>query len=332
MMRESTPMNRNTGLIGIALAAVAALQLPLNADASCGTGVSFDGYYSLIVGTSNGPSLRANFWVLDEGDPTVGAGVDNGNVADNSWIRDGTDLGGPWVVMGDWMPNGDNVDYDGCPNNLPNGGATSSMVFSLSDLDGAGNMTYAVICTTRNTQTYMQYSTDFPPGCDANSCVPRLAMVPAPQATITNSVRTLNDVTVTVASPNFAAGFYGDGSPNCTAANAIPQYDVYEQQTARGVPPSPWNDAGPWVLAATCDIGSPCTLPAFISPTNTDIVPAVSPHFDSDFTTGEAATGAAARVGVKSTQLQAGPTLAVTPKPKTGPDRRRAAPRPQGRQ
>jgi hypothetical protein len=83
------------------------------------------------------------------------------------------------------------------------------------------------------------------------------------------------------------------------------------------------------VLTATCNIGQPCTLPAITSPTNTDIYLAVSPHFNSNFTTGEAATGAPARVGPKSTRLQAGPILAVTPKRKTIPNPSGEVPGPQ---
>jgi hypothetical protein len=297
----------------------------LNADASCSTYVSFGAYYSQLVGMSTYQSLRANFWVLDQGDPTVGLGVDNGNAIEAyGWI---TSKSGDDYILGGWAFS---ANYDGCPNDLPNGGTSSSMVVSLSDVNGAGSMTYAVICATRNTHAGVQYSMDFPPGCSGNFCAP-FNMVVAPRATITNVIRDngTNDVKVTVASPSFAAGFYSDGSPNCTAANAIPLYDVYKQQTARDAPPNPSIDAGPWVLTATCNIGQPCTLPAITSPTNIDIYLAVSPHYNSNFTTGEAATGAPARVGPKSTRLQAGPILAVTPKRKTIPNPTGEAPSPQ---
>jgi hypothetical protein len=323
-------MNRNTRLLGIALVGVAALLLPLNADASCGTGLSFGAYYTALSGTTNGPSLRANFWVLDAGVPAVGPGIDNGGqIETDSWVVPYTN--GP-TIRGDWAVQ---TTYDGCPNTLPNAG-TSSMVFSMSDVDGTGNMTFAVACVTRNPQAGVQYNLDLPPGCGGGNCAP-ITLIQAPRAVISNSVRTAgtNDVTITVASPTFsgpATGFYSDGSANCTATAAIPQYDVYRQQTARDVPPSPSLDAGPWVLAATCAIGTPCTLPAIASPTNTDIVLATSPHFNSNFTTGEAATGAAARVGQKSLKITAGPVIAVTPKPKVVPNPRTQAPGQQNQQ
>jgi hypothetical protein len=323
-------MKRTTQLLGIALVGVVALLVPSKADAFCGTALSFGAYYSSLTGATNGPSLRANFWALDAGVPAIGPGVDNGAAVDTGiWIVPYPAAGDPLKIRGDWNSV---TTYDGCPNNLPNAG-TSSMVFSASDVDGTGNMIYAVACVTRNPQAGVQYNLDLPPGCTAANCAP-IAMVQAPRAVISNSVRTAgsNDVTITVASPNFAPGFYSDGSAACTAAAAIPQYDVYRQQTARDVPPSPSLDAGPWVLAATCAIGTPCTLPAITSPTNTDIVLATSPHFNSNFTTGEAADGAAARVGQKSLKINAGPVIAVTPKPKVVPNPRTQAPGQQNQQ
>jgi len=124
---------------------------------------------------------------------------------------------------------------------------------------------------------------------------------------------------ITVGTPNFALGFYSDGSVGCDAATVIPQFDVYKQQTGRGVPANPTNDVGTaWVLATTCNTsGSPaCVVTTTCGTTNCDNYLAVVPHYNSNFSTGEAATGTPARVSAKSANVQAGPTLAVTPKSK----------------
>jgi hypothetical protein len=148
-----------------------------------------------------------------------------------------------------------------------------------------------------------------------------------PKATIVNIVRTngTNDVIVTVASPSYAAGFYGDGSPNCTAANVIPLYDVYVQQTARDAfrtrLPTPVRGCFSLRLATSVTVHAARDR----QPTNTDIYLAVSPP--------STATSPPARpqpvpprVGLRSTRLQAGPILADPPRRRTFPEPRVEAP------
>jgi hypothetical protein len=199
------------------------------------------------------------------------------------------------------------------------------MVMSFSDVDGAGRMTYAVACVHRDTQAGVQF--DFTRPGDAP-----IALVPGPKPPITNAVRVGTDATITIGVPNFSAGFYSDGSAGCDVATLIPQFDVYKQETARGAPPAPTNDAGGvWVLVATCSSsGSPvCTVTTTCGLSNCDNYFAVAPHYNSNFTTGEAATSAPARVGRRTPIVQAGPILAVPPKPRAIPNPRVEAPRTQ---
>jgi len=316
-------MKRTTQILGIALVGVAALLLPLNASANCGSDISFGSYYSAVTGTVNGPALRSNFWTMGLGNPTIGAGVDNGpvNESDN-WL---VSYNGALVVLSGWAQK----SYDGCPDAagqpLP---PAQRMVMSFSDIDGTGNMTYAVTCTSRDTQAGTQF--DFTRPGQAP-----LALVPAQKANITNTARVGNEATITVGVPNFSAGFYSNGSVGCELATVIPQFDVYKQQTARNVSPAATNDAGGvWVLAQTCSTsGAPaCVVTTTCGTTNCDNYLAVVPHYNSNFTTGDAASAAPARVSASSTRVAAGPILAVTPKPKAIPNPRVEAPRTQGNQ
>ena len=71
-------MKKSTRFLGIAAVGIAALLLPLNAHAVCGSTLSFGGYYSLLTGTTAGPSLRSSFWILNNGNVAHGSGMDNG--------------------------------------------------------------------------------------------------------------------------------------------------------------------------------------------------------------------------------------------------------------
>jgi hypothetical protein len=318
-------MKRTTQLLGIALVGVATLPLALNASANCGSDISFGSYYSAVTGTANGPALRSNFWTLGLGNPTLGAGVDNGPVSESdNWL---VPYNGALAVLSGWAQK----SYDGCPDAagqpLP---PDQRMVMSFSDIDVSGNMTYAVACAHRDTQAGAQFDFTRPPGGQGS---PPIALVRAQKASITNTIRGGNEATITVGVPNFSAGFYSDGSSGCDLATVIPQFDVYKQQTARNAAPAATLDAtvgGPWTLVGTCNsTGSP-TCVVFTTTcgtTNCDNYLAVVPHYNSNFTTAEAATGTAPRVSPSSTRVQAGPILAVTPKPKAIPNPRVEAPR-----
>lgn len=303
-------MNKQARFLGIALVGVVALMLPLNADATCGSAISFGSYYSFVTGSTNGPSLRSNFWTLNNGNPATGAGVDNGLIVETGkWLIPYGPGPNTFAVLSTWAAE----PYDGCPDTaglpLP---PEQRMILAFSDVDAEGNMTYAVACSDRDVQAGTQF--DFTQPGNAP-----LALVQAPRAVIANTVRAGNEAVITIAPPNFSAGFYSDGSTNCNPATIIPQFDVYKQTTGRGVTPSNTTDAGPvWALVATCNSsGTPaCAVTTTCGATNCDNYLAVVPHYNSNFTTAEAATGAPARVGVKSSNVQAGPILAVTPKPK----------------
>jgi len=306
-------MKSNTRLLGLALAGVVALLLPLNADAICGSSIQFQGHpVSIVTGTDAGPSLRANFWTLGGGNPTVGAGNDNGAfTAQQDWLLNLGD--GTFAINGDWAGN----SYDGCPDAAQPNTDLQRMVVSLSDVNAAGNMTYAVACVHRDVTAVFQFQFD--------AVGEGIALVPALKAGIANSVRSGTEATITIATPDFSAGHYTDGSTGCELLSVIPQYDVWKQTTARGAPPATGtgsNDAtGPtWQLVATCNTsGSPaCTVTTTCgaTPPGCDNYLALVPHYNSNFTTGDAASGAPARVSAISGNVQAGATIAVTPKPK----------------
>lgn len=304
-------MKKNIRFLGLVVAGVVALLLPLKADAACDNSISFGSYYWGVSNTSGTSSLRSNFWTLNAGDPSTGAGSDNstapetGNAVNVPWLAPYGTI--PLQVRGNWA---DNVNYGNCP---PGDTDAQRMVFSFSDVN-AGNMVYAVACVRRDTTAAIQFSLD-PLGHD-------IQLVLAPKAAITNTVRNggtagANDSVVTVGVPDFTPGFNTDGSSGCDLATVIPQFDVYQQQTDRGVAPQSTRDAGTWVLRTTCNTnGVPaCTFNTTCGGTNCDLVVATSPHYNSNFTTGEAATpGDVARVGANSAMLQAGPVLAQTPK------------------
>jgi hypothetical protein len=301
-------MKKSTRLVGLALVGVAAMLLPLSADASCGGPVFFGSYYSPVTGTTAGSSLRSSFWMVGGGNPTLGPGIDNGAIAESGvWLHPYQSI--PLILQDSWST----VGYDGCPDSL---GATASMAYALSDINGAGDLTYAVGCATRNGAAFIEFDMTRPVGCGDNGCATPIALVPAPKAAITGTLRVGNEAQVTVGSPDFSAGYYGDGSPGCAINTVIPQYDVYKQQIGRGVSPDTSTDVGTaWVLVGTGTIGSPFSFTTTCATTNCDVYVALAPHFNSNFSTGEPATGAPNRVTKRGPQpIQAGPTLAVTPK------------------
>lgn len=305
-------MKNHIRFFGAALAGVVALLLPLNADANCPTSISFGGYQAAVTGTTNSPSLRSNFWVYNSaspstltGNPGIGAGNDNGNVVETGHWLVPYDVN-PNVILGDWSDA--NSTFDGCPDVATSNTNNQRMVVSFSDVDGSGNMTYAVACVHRDVTAAVQFSFEAP--------IAPLPLVAAPKAAITNTVRVGNEAQITVGAPSFAAGFKTDGS--CNINDAIPQYDVYQQQVGRGVSPNSTRDAGSsWVLVGTGNAGAPFTFTTACGTTNCDVFVAVTPHYQSNFGSGEAASSAPARVGQNSTKLQAGPVLAETPKAKT---------------
>lgn len=299
-------MTKQLRLVSIAAAAAVALLLPVSAHAVCGTDTSFGGYYSLLTGTQHAASLRSSFWTLNSGSTTNGAGNDNGAVSDDLWV---IPYSGGYVVQGGWAQQA----YDGCPD-LGGPASGQRMVFAFSEVDGTGSPTYAVECVHRDVTAGRQFGTDLPVGCGGGSCTP-IALVAAPKATISGTTRAAGQANITVGSPNFAPGFYTDGSTGCDVATVIPQYDVYKQELARNAAAPLNKDATSWTLVGTGNTGSSFSFTtACVS--DCDVYVALLPHYNSGFTTGEPATGAPARVGANSTKVQAGPVLASPPKPR----------------
>ncbi len=307
-------MKKITCFLGLGLAGVVALLLPLNANAKCDNGLTFgNDYYVAVTNTSNGPSLRSNFWTLDSGNASTGSGHDNGTVVETgNWLKLG--YGGALRISGDWE---NNTGYNGCPDTAQPDTSLQRMVFSLSDVDGLGNPTYAVACVARTPATSPQFDL-----LNALGGVPgNLALVLAPQAKYSSTLRLAPEVQVTVEAPNFSAGLYSDGSPGCGLAGAIPQYDVYKQQIVRNTTKDPSTDVtSSWVLVGTGVSGAPFVFTTNCNTTppngNCDVYVATTPHYNSNFGTSEAATGSPIRLGPSSSKLHSGPTLAEPPKVK----------------
>lgn len=302
-------MKKNVRILGFALVGAAALLLPLSSHASCDGPVIFGSYYSPVTGTTNGPSLRSSFWMVGNGNPAIGPGIDNGNTAESgTWVAPYGTL--PLALVGSWSQV---TTYDGCPDTL---GAGSSMAYVLSDINAGGDLTFVAGCATRVGTAFTEFDFTNPPGCASLACGQPLALIPVPKVNITGTLRTGTEAQITVQSPDFSAGYHGDGTPGCALATVIPQYDVYKQQIGRGAAADSSTDVGPsWVLVGTGNVGSPFSFTTTCGATNCDVYLALAPHFNSGFSTGEPATGGPVRVTKRSTNpVQAGPTLAVTPK------------------
>jgi hypothetical protein len=295
------------GTIALVALGVAFVLAPTPARAFCGTSVVFGqgqancgGYcYVQSPGTGTNASIQATFWSLDAGNPAPAVGDDNGTYADNAWLQI---FPGGLSLNGDWSAG---ATIDGCINNA---GSTGKMVVALSDTDAAGNAYFAAVCNTRNPTVTVQFDQSIlsPAG--------HIVLKTLPAAVVTGSVRVGTEATVTVASPNFASIYYSDASAGCAINNVFPQYDLWISQVARSgpAPPNHTQDGGGWQLRGTCAVGSPCSGTTTCATTNCDAFVAVSPHYNSNFSTGEAP--GLSRVGANSTRFQAGPTLADPPK------------------
>lgn len=304
-------MMKRIGSIALLALGVALVLAPTPAGASCGVNISFGqnsgghagcggGYcYVQSPGVRTNSSIQGTYWSVGQGNPAAGAGVDNGTYSDDGWLPD-FGFGGGVAISGDWAAS---LAIDGCP------AATGAMAVALSDVDATnGNAFFAAACVTRNggATTEFDYTTVVP---ESN-----IILKPLPAAVITGSVRVGNETTITVASPNFASIYYSDGSPLCAIGAIIPQYDLWVKQIGRGAaaPTDVNQDTGTWVLAGTCNVGSPCSGTTTCGATNCDAFAATTPHYNSNFSTGDAP--GKARLAGKSFRFQAGPTFAAPPK------------------
>lgn len=312
-------MNKRIRFIGIAVVGMIALLLPLNADAICGSQISFGAYYSQITNTTNTPTQRSSFWQSTPGaatgNPTVGGGVDNGSIGDSGggtdWI---VPYNGTFGVLGNWAQYG----YDGCPDDSATDPAVQRMAVAVSDVVG-GVPSFVAMCTDRDTGNQIQFRYDYPNGCgDEASCIDT-PLVPIPKPVITLTQRVGNEAQVTVAPPDFSAGYHTDGSTGCEINTIIPQYDVFRQQVARNVAPDGTRDVGPaWVLQGTGNAGVPFVFNTACgaAPPGCDIYLAIAPRYANGFSTNDPAQLQPVRVSVDGTKIQAGPIIANPPKPR----------------
>jgi hypothetical protein len=278
---------------------------------SCGNGGL--GYCYVTSAAGQGRStIKGNYWIVGAGNPTNGAGVDNGTQPAAPGVADFLpDEGAPNLYLkGDWTDG----RVDGCVESVPL--AQNAMAVGLSDVDGsAATGFFAAACVKRDPTVGVEY--DF----TTINPLTNIELKAIPKPTITGSTRVGEGSQVTIASPNFAPIFYSDGSPNCTIANVIPKYDVWVQQVPRGgAAPGDRNLPTAWVLGNTCNTGSPCqvTVNCGGGPgSNCDAFFAVSPKFDVGGVGGAPGGFGSQRVSPNSTRTQAGQTLATPPKPKT---------------
>jgi hypothetical protein len=303
-------MKKIIGTLALVAIGVALLLAPTPAGAVCGSSVVFGqeglncgGTYCDVVspGLNTNASIQATFWSLNAGSPTGGVGNDNGGFADDGWL---ISFGGPNLALtGDWSVAG---GIDGCAT-------TAAMVIAFSANNAVGDSFFAVVCNTRNPLVTTQFNQAqlVPPG--------DIVLKPLPAANVTGSVRVGTEASITVGSPSVASIFYSDGSAGCAINTVIPQYDVWVKQIARSgpAPTDHSQDTGLWTLGGTCNVGSSCTVQSTCGATNCDGFVAVSPHYNSNFSTGDAP--GKDRIAANSVRFQAGTTLADPPKIKRIP-------------
>lgn len=300
-------MKRTTWVLGLLLVGGMGLLASAPAQATCGLGDVPFGQdtpgacgatycYVQSPGVNTTSSIKARFWILGQGDPALGIGVDNGNLGDNNWL---VSFGGPLALTGNWNVPGS----DGCP-----GTSTDRMAVSFSDVSADGLTSYfAAACATRNPSAANQFDFDNPSGAG------HIVLKTLAEKARYSTVRSGTEAQITVQSPSFANIYYTDGSAGCAIANVIPQYDVWINVGPRPLAaPTSRDNAGAWALAGTGNVGSPFTFTTACGTTNCDFFLAVSPKFANGFNTGDAPSGTAGvRVGgPNSTRGQAGPTLA----------------------
>ena len=126
---------------------------------------------------TNGPSLRSSFWILDNGNPAVGPGIDNGE---------------RWPSPDDWV---DSVQRPAFAVSAELGRSTAMTAAPITAVppcrSGAwpsrcptwtarGNMIYAVMCSPRDRPSRgREFRYDFPSGCgDGALCTDRAASRP----------------------------------------------------------------------------------------------------------------------------------------------------------
>lgn len=206
---------------------------------------------SVCVGT--GPALTSNtksaFWALGFGNPTPGAGADNGNFggsADLNYPSTGTQ----WLLstvfgsfyfagqtLGGW---GTAASVDGCV--LDNPGTCSCVLITDDRGDGVGR--YALISNTANMTG--QFLLSQPGGAPI-----QLQPIPAPG--IAGTTRLGNfDVDVDVKIPNAGSGLYELGGCTCAPTG----FKVVQQILPRGSGAPVSRDVSGWAEPNTSGGGS----------------------------------------------------------------------------
>lgn len=256
------------------------------------------------LNTSVTDDLLGSFWALGDGDPVVGAGIDNGSVAA---------LGG-WFYIYPGYPATINFQFlagiglDGCV--LAAADNRRCLGFALNDINpSSGDGAFALITALPNELGNYDLSQRG-----------NITLVPIPRPVITGSASTTNGGRITVQGPSaatLAAGLYLDsgcseflgGSP----VEWVRGYRVYLRETEiESAPPVERATADWTALTDVVPLGNPVTVTVECSAGAADQWLAIGLAFESDFES--------AYVSGPSTRIACGPNLADpgvrTPRPR----------------
>lgn len=282
-------MKRLAYLSTFALLGLAIMMTPSTANAICGNSIiggqldyNCGGYFCYVrsPGQADPASLQGSFWSVGFANGATGSGSDNGNYSDDAWMRP---YAGAFYMSMDW---GGSTDIDGCiDTDAPVADQRMGAAWTDTSADGSQSF-FAVACVDRDTGAVggAQFDFTFGNGNDAGGGND-INLVAMPQARIAGTTRNGDgSVTVSVAPPDFSAGFYTLGA-ECTIGNVIPEFEVWFQEVPEGTTAPSDRRAG-WSLGNTCLAGGNCdvTLPQG----TTDAYFAVAPGFGNGMTTNNA--------------------------------------------
>lgn len=195
--------------------------------------------YVVSPGVSTTESILGSFWSLATGNPTVGAGDDNGFwQAQETWLQQ---YGSVSSITGTWSSSS---AIDGCiAGRVPPGESSEVMVVGLSDTDALGKTGYfAVAAAGRHPGAFPEF--DFAPGIGMDI---DLVPIPTPRLLWSGHVFSF----LPIRPEGVAPGFYSDGS--ATLTQAIRGYRIYHQNKfSWEAPPtdrrgSAWTETSPVV-------------------------------------------------------------------------------------
>jgi len=227
-----------------------------HAAASCASPSGFFTGYSYVVspGGNTPQSIESTFWALGYGDPTVGAGADNGGWEDTEpvggasqgWLRRTTVN----YLAGDWSSS---TEIDGCiEGRIAPGHSREVMAVAFTDAESwTGH--FAVAAVERADWSFFDFTF---PGQD-------IALVPIPRPSVVTASRTgQHEVQAQVRGPTLqevAAGVYSDGT--VAASEVVSGFRLYKHPAGGPYPPPPDRSETGWTSAsAITPLGQTVTI------------------------------------------------------------------------